>query len=142
MEEIWLRRTLKLAILGLTSLERTIARQRSRIRWIREGDAITKLFQLVANGRRTRNFIPSVKVGDRVITDPTLISQAFSEAFVSLLGTTPAREATLNLDYLNIPTLNLDDLELMFSEEEIWNVIRELPRERAPGSDGFTGGFY
>jgi exonuclease III len=36
-EEQWLRRTLKLAMLGLASLERTIARQRSRLRWVREG---------------------------------------------------------------------------------------------------------
>ncbi|XP_073363493.1 uncharacterized protein [Aegilops tauschii subsp. strangulata] len=41
--EIWLRRTLKLSLLGLASLERTIDRQRSRIHWLREGDANTKL---------------------------------------------------------------------------------------------------
>ena len=36
-EEWWLRRTLKQTVLGLSSLERTMARQRSRIRWIKEG---------------------------------------------------------------------------------------------------------
>ena len=41
MEELWLRRALKLVVLGLASLERTIARQRSRIRWIGAGDANT-----------------------------------------------------------------------------------------------------
>jgi hypothetical protein len=51
--ELWLRRTLKLTVLGLASLERTMARQRSRIKWLKEGDANTKLFHIVANGRRT-----------------------------------------------------------------------------------------
>ena len=40
-EERWLRRTLKQLVLGLASLERTIARQRSRITWLKEGDANT-----------------------------------------------------------------------------------------------------
>ena len=68
-QEIWLRRTLKVALLGMASLQRTIEHQRSRMRWIREGDANTKLFQAFANGRRTKNFIPRVKVGDDMITD-------------------------------------------------------------------------
>jgi hypothetical protein len=32
--EWWLRKTLKLTVLGLSSLERTMARQRSRLRWL------------------------------------------------------------------------------------------------------------
>ncbi|XP_073363028.1 uncharacterized protein [Aegilops tauschii subsp. strangulata] len=39
--ERWLRRTLKQLVLGLASPERTIARQRSRITWLQEGDANT-----------------------------------------------------------------------------------------------------
>jgi hypothetical protein len=30
----------------------------------------------------------------------------------------------------------------MFTEEEVWNTIREMPADRAPGPDGFTGAFY
>ncbi|XP_073360044.1 uncharacterized protein [Aegilops tauschii subsp. strangulata] len=43
-EELWLRRMLKMNVLGLASLEHTIARQRSRLRWLKEGGANTKLF--------------------------------------------------------------------------------------------------
>jgi exonuclease III len=43
-EEDWLRRKLKLHCLGLASLERTIARLRSRILYLREGDANTSFF--------------------------------------------------------------------------------------------------
>jgi hypothetical protein len=68
-EERWLRRTLKLILLSLSSLERTMARQCSRMRWLRDGDANTKLFHSVANGRRAMNFIPGVKVNGVLITD-------------------------------------------------------------------------
>ena len=48
---------------GLASLERTIARQPSRVRWLRDGDADTKIFHAVANGRRIKNFIPAGESG-------------------------------------------------------------------------------
>jgi hypothetical protein len=48
----------------------------------------------------------------------------------------------LNLEALDIPTVDIQELEVMFSEEEVWNTIRELPLDKAPGPDGFTGAFY
>jgi hypothetical protein len=71
---------------GLASLERTIARQRSRVRWLQEGDANTKLFHAIANGRRNKNFIPSVRVGDEIITDPDRKVEAFTDAYTELDG--------------------------------------------------------
>jgi hypothetical protein len=79
--EAWLRRTLKHVVLGLASLERTIAQQRSRIRWLREGDANTKLFHAVANGRRTKNFIASVREGEELVTTQERKNEVFTEAF-------------------------------------------------------------
>lgn len=31
---------------------------------------------------------------------------------------------------------------MCFSEGEIWETVKELPADRAPGPDGFTGSFY
>jgi len=45
-EELALHRELKHTILGLASLSRTIARQRSCIRYLHEGDINTKFFHL------------------------------------------------------------------------------------------------
>ena len=49
-----LRRTLKQLVLGFASLERMIMRQSSRIRWLSDGDANTKFFNLIANGSKTK----------------------------------------------------------------------------------------
>jgi hypothetical protein len=46
-----------------------MARQRSRIRWLREGDANMALFHVVANGRRAKNHIASVKIGEVLVMD-------------------------------------------------------------------------
>ena len=55
--ERWFRSALKKKLLGLCSFERTIARQRSCIRWLREGDANTRFFHLHANHSKRRNYI-------------------------------------------------------------------------------------
>jgi hypothetical protein len=36
----------------------------------------------------------------------------------------------------------LEDLGAIFTEEEVWSIIKELPADRAPGLDGFIGAFY
>jgi hypothetical protein len=141
-EESWLRKTLKQAVLGLASLERTIARQRSRIRWLQEGDANTKLFHAVANGHRTKNFIPSIRVGNEIITDQDRKVEVFTDAYSHLLGTIRNREHGINLEALNIQAVNLEDLEAIFTEEEVWQVIKDMPADRAQGPDGFIGAFY
>lgn len=56
-----LRKTLKRKLLGLCSLERTIARQRSRLLYLKEGDASTKFFHRHARQRQRRNIITSIK---------------------------------------------------------------------------------
>jgi mannosylglycoprotein endo-beta-mannosidase len=140
--EAWLRRTLKLALLGMAFLKRTIARQRSRIRWLTEGDTNSKLFHAVANGRRAKIFIPAVRVGDEIITDQERKLAAFSDAYQALLGSIQNRPHALNLDFLQLAVHDLSDLEGIFTEEEVWHVIKELPPDRAPGPDGFIGIFY
>jgi hypothetical protein len=55
-----LRKQFKMRCLGLSSLERTMARECSRVRQLREGDANTAYFHLIARGRRRRNYIPAL----------------------------------------------------------------------------------
>ncbi|KAK1604291.1 hypothetical protein QYE76_027964 [Lolium multiflorum] len=140
--EICLRRMLKKSVLGLTSLERTMARQRSSIRWLREGDANTALFHAVANGRRVKNHIASEKIGEELVMDQERKVEAFTAAYSQLLGRVMPRVHSINLEELEIPTADLQDLEGMFTEEEIWGVVKNLHPDRAPGPDGFIGGFY
>jgi len=36
----------------------------------------------------------------------------------------------------------LNDLDNLFSEQEIWSAILQMPTEKAPGPDDFTWAFY
>jgi len=137
-----LRRGLKQRCLGLSSLERTIARQRSRVRELREGDANTRYFHLKARSLRRRKQIISLRDGDRVATTHDEKAEVLYSYFTDLLGRETPRETTIDLSVLDIPLTDLSVLDVPFSEEEVWAGIKELPTDRAPGPDGFTGAFY
>jgi hypothetical protein len=97
---------------------------------------------VVANGRRTKNYIASVRVGEETVTTQDRKNEVFTEAYDRLIGSLKNREHTINLEALNIHVADLSDLDTMFTEEEVWNTIQEMPGDRAPGPDGFTGAFY
>ena len=141
-DERWLRGQLKKKVLGLASLERTIARQRSRLVWIQEGDANTAFFHLHANGRKRKNHIFKLKKDSETVTDPRDMEMMATNHFVDMLGQPVQRGHTLDLAALNLPAVDLEELELPFSEEEIWAAIRSLPPDKAPGPDGFSARFF
>jgi ketosteroid isomerase-like protein len=96
---------------------------------------------MVANGRRVRNYIPAVTVGEQIYTDQEDKERAFFQAFYGLIGDNSVREYTLNLPALGLQPFDLQELDALFSEDEVWRVVKELPTDRAPGPDGFNGMF-
>ncbi|WVZ65335.1 hypothetical protein U9M48_014716 [Paspalum notatum var. saurae] len=123
--EIAFRGQLKLRCLGLASMARTIARQRSRLLFLEAGDVNTKFFHLQACHRSRKSFIPELRVDGSQVLDPDRMA-----------------EALLDFGRIGVPSVDLRGLDHCFTEEEIWGIIREMPSEKAPGPDGFTGLFF
>jgi hypothetical protein len=69
IDETTLRHDLKLRVLGLASLERTIARQRAPVAGLRDGDANSQFYRILASKRRHRSHIERLSVGDQVVSD-------------------------------------------------------------------------
>jgi hypothetical protein len=70
------------------------------------------------------------------------MSEVATSHFVDLMGTPMPRENNLNLEALNLPPVDTLELEVPFSEAAIWEVIKSLPPDKAPGPDGFTARFF
>jgi hypothetical protein len=58
-EEIIFKKYLKSKALGLVAIQKSRARQHSRLTWIRKGDTNTRFFHLHANARKKKTFIPA-----------------------------------------------------------------------------------
>ena len=95
-----------------------------------------------ARHRKRKNFIGKIVVGEPICTSHEDKAAAIDNFYENLLGTCTVREHTINLAELGIVTHDLSDLELPFTEDEVWRTIQQLPSDKAPGPDGFTGRFY
>jgi hypothetical protein len=140
--ELWLKNNLKKHSLALASLKRTMARLRSRISWLKDGDANTRLFHMHARHRKRKNFIGKLIAGERVCTSHEDKAAVIDDFYDNLLGTCTVREHTINLADLGINAQDMSELELPFTEDEVWRTIQQLPSDKAPGPDGYTGRFY
>jgi hypothetical protein len=60
----------------------------------------------------------------------------------SILGTSFGRSRRVNLAAIGLPSLELSDLEVLFTEDEVRSVVMSMPNDKAPGPDSFTGLFY
>jgi hypothetical protein len=136
-----LRKLANLKTLALASLQRSIARQESRLLWLKEGDASTKFFNAHANGRCHRNCVRSLMVDSEVVVSEEHKADATFCYFDQILGTLSPRSNSISLDLLNLPCLDPAGMGARFTEAEVWATIKGLPPDKSPGSDGFTTRF-
>jgi hypothetical protein len=142
-EELQLHRELKANALGLASLSRSIAGQKSRNRYWKDGGANTKFFHLQACHRKSKSYIPTfVHEGRTFTSDEAKSSEAVYDYYSGLLGTRFQRLHRIDLHRLNLPRIDLQELAAPFTEEEITRIVHACPPDRAPGPDGYVGRFY
>jgi hypothetical protein len=140
--EIWLKNRLKKKALLLSSLMRSMARLRSRISWLKEGDANTKLFHLHARHCKRKNFVSRLVDGYYTLTSHDEKAACVDPFYTNLIGKSVDRDRVIDLEALGMPTFELSELDAPFSEQEVEDIIKSLPADKAPGPDGFTGRFY
>jgi hypothetical protein len=142
LAELWFLLSLKKHSLALSSLQRTIARLRSRIGWLREGDANTKLFHMHSRFRKKKNFVPKLVSNGAVLINHDAKADLVNKFYGNLLGHCSDMEQTISLESLGIPCHDLSALDAPFTEKEVWDTILHLPLDKAPGPDGFTAKLY
>jgi hypothetical protein len=142
VEETELRTELKFKCLGVALLARTIARQRSRILHLKEGDTNTCYYQLQACHRSRKSFIDKLFHQGRTFVQEEQKAKAIFQHFSSIFGTDVPRARVLDFDQLRMPRVDLSTTDSCFSKEEVWSAICAMLAEKAPGPDGFTGLFY
>jgi hypothetical protein len=105
--------------LALASLKCIITRLHSRINWLKDGDANTKLFQLHGRHRKRKIFIGKLVSEDQIFTNHADKASIIDGFYNSLLGTSVDRENTINLTDLGLDTHDMAALDLPFTAEEV-----------------------
>ncbi|WVZ75403.1 hypothetical protein U9M48_023456 [Paspalum notatum var. saurae] len=137
-----LRKGLKRRVTALAIIERARKRQASRITFLKMGDPNTKFFHSKINARKRKNYIYKLNQDDVWATSHEDKETLIQDHFDAVLGDLGPRRVDLNWSALGIPTFELTHLESPFSEGELLEVVKQIPPDKAPGPDGFTGSFY
>ena len=117
--EQWLKKCLTKHSLVLASLKRTMARSKSRLNWLKEGDANTKLFHAHARHRKRKKIIARLVDDNRVLTKHEDKAALVGGFYSDLLGCSLDRDRSINLQELDISRHDLSGLDALISEKEV-----------------------
>jgi hypothetical protein len=96
-----------------------MARLRSRVKHLKEGDANTSFLHKHATSHRRKNFIPKLIDGDRVATSQEDKQEIMFNFYENLIGHAADRSLALNLEAFHRPGLDLSVLDLPITEGEV-----------------------
>jgi exonuclease III len=118
-------------------------RQKSRVHWLKEGDKCTKFFHRIANSNRRSNAMESLSINGSVSSDQQVIRNHVAHFYETLFSEPYTWRPRLdNLAFDTLDAVESSSLELPFEENEVFEVIKGMNRDKAPGPDGFSLAFF
>jgi hypothetical protein len=129
----------------LAILEEDLWKQRASLKWKLQGDRNTAYFHLVIFGHKHKNFIKEVKENDEIHKDQLAKGRIFFQYYCQLMGkeSQPMLQIQWSAVYEMIEwNIDTQFLARPISNQEIGEVIDQLPSGKMLRSDGFTILFY
>ena len=124
-------------------LEEVSWRQKSLVLWPKEGDNNTRFFHTMANSHRRNNYMERVEVEGVVFEIESKVKEKVVKFYESLYQEQETWRLTVDgLDFDMISEEDQAFLERKFDREEVFQVVKELQGDKAPGPDGFTMAFF
>jgi hypothetical protein len=127
-------------------MEETKAKQRSRDRFILEGDRNSAYFHAVANQRRRKKMIQVLDGPDGPVTKTKDMLGIAMDYYKDLFGSEDRPDIRLKQDFFSAnERVKVDENEMLsrsFSEEEIREAVFSFYADGAPGLDGLSFMFY
>ncbi|XP_056698487.1 uncharacterized protein [Spinacia oleracea] len=122
-------------------------RQKSKLYWLKDGDANTSFFHRSIKLRRQFNSIHSIQDGSGIcIHSPDGVTNAFVMYYKSLLGATLDHREPVRVSVVQLGSIVPDSLHAVlcapFSDVDIQKDMFSIDGKKAPGPDGFTSQFF
>ena len=129
----------------LSVLEEDVWRQRARTKWELQGDKGTRFFHIIASASKKSNTIIEIEHQGSTCTSQQDKAHAFFQFYTELIGTQSTTMPNLHWPNLYPTTNEVRDFQSLiepFTTKEVGDTIRQWPKNKSPGPDGFSGEFY
>jgi hypothetical protein len=111
-------------------------------RWIKVGEDNTKKFHAMTTQTNRRYTISMIKAEDgRLVNDRAEMVGLLWSSYRETMGHSEGINMQFNLSYLVTRVQGLEEISQPFLQEEIELVLKQMPPDKSPGPDGFTGLF-
>jgi hypothetical protein len=132
-EELW----------WLWKSKETLPFQRSRSKWLKEGDANSKFFHCCIKSRTHQNGIKALKVDSEWVFGVNEIRRVVVDYFKRHMASSDWERPKLDgVSFASISKADNASLVSPFSMEEIELVVKESDGNKCPGPDGFNFAFF
>lgn len=141
-EEIQSRKSKFVELWRLLKARDVMFAQRSRLKWLKDGDENSKFFHNSVKGRSGRNVMRALKVGEGWAQSPVEVRREVVDFFTR--HTASSHEVRLRIDGVPFNTLSEEqNLSLVapFELREIEEVVKECDGDKSPRQDGFNFNF-
>jgi mannosylglycoprotein endo-beta-mannosidase len=144
--ELDLKQSVKERITQLLREEEIKWFQRAKTKHLLEGDNNTKIFHMVANGKRRKTRIFELEQEGEVIKGQENLKVFITKYYKDLFGSSQRNKFSLDESQINdIQQISEEENELLtetFTEKEVREAIFQMKHNKAPRSDGFSAEFY
>ncbi|WJX24305.1 hypothetical protein P8452_13428 [Trifolium repens] len=116
--------------------------QRSRSKWLKEGDSNSRYFYNCINFRQSRNKMAALRTEMGWVEGPLRVREAVVSYFRGHFANEEWQRP--KLDGIEFPRLSQENAEMLtacFTIEEISDVVKECDGTKSPGPDGFNFAF-
>ena len=118
-------------------------RQKSRCKWLNDGDKNTGFFHKQAEARKNYNCVLKIQAHDSVISNfediKSKAARHFSDLFTAQSISNDVK--LLNLSPRAVNNKDNDNLKHIITLEEIKKTVDSMEDNRAPGPDGYNANF-
>ncbi|XP_042964506.1 uncharacterized protein LOC122298703 [Carya illinoinensis] len=135
----------KKAHLQWVNREEMLACQKSRIKWLAEGDSNSKFFHAAMRVKKKNKIVDKMVLEDgRALESAEAVHLEAVQFYQSLFTGSNVSVQDPELALLSPVVTNAknDALCRLPSEEEVYRAIRSIPMDSSPGPDGFSAAFF
>jgi mannosylglycoprotein endo-beta-mannosidase len=144
--KIDLKHYLKERLVSLLREEEIKWYERAKVKTLLEGDANTRFFHLVANGKHRKQLIYRLGDDNGVAVSSDRLKCHITNYYNNLFGIPEQTGVTLMEDQIHdIPQVSDEENEILiadFTENEVRQAVFQMEHNKSPGPDGFPAEFY